>query len=212
MRRRNPATASSPNPQFEMTSFMDIIFIFLFVVMVGYALKCAEVRDNAEDKMAEAEEKLEEARQMRSEAGGLAADLAAYEKQLQNLQGAVVGSRVQIVTLICTYDTGDAKEASEWARHLRVIGSDGKMLMTRDFKESTAQNAYEKLREVLGDYVKSVKKQDREELGERYESAKQERTVVIFAISREEGGILTRDYEEISAVIRDLEKEYDDVY
>ena len=55
MRRRNPATASSPNPQFEMTSFMDIIFIFLFVVMVGYALKCAEVTYNAEDKMPEAE-------------------------------------------------------------------------------------------------------------------------------------------------------------
>ena len=61
MKRRNPAAASSPNPQFEMTSFMDIIFIFLFVVMVGYALKCANEREAAEDKMAEADARFAEA-------------------------------------------------------------------------------------------------------------------------------------------------------
>ena len=61
MKRRNPATASSPNPQFELTSFMDVIFIFLFVVMIGYAFKCAEEKDNANSKMTEAEQLLAEA-------------------------------------------------------------------------------------------------------------------------------------------------------
>lgn len=51
MKRRNPATASSPSPQFELTSFMDVIFIFLFVVMIGYALKSAVEADNAKNKM-----------------------------------------------------------------------------------------------------------------------------------------------------------------
>lgn len=219
MKRRNPATASSPNPQFELTSFMDIIFIFLFVVMIGYAIKCAEEKDKANSKMAEAEEILAEADRKLAEAGDRVAeadeklaDIAVYEQQLQDLQGAVVGSRVRIVTITCNYDAGDAKDREEWPRHLRVLGSDQKMLAERDFTEKTAGSTYSILRETLEKYVESVKKKDHEELGERYETDKQKRTVIVFSINREDGGILTRDYEEIASIIRELELAYDDVY
>lgn len=219
MKRRNPATASSPNPQFELTSFMDVIFIFLFVVMIGYAFKCAEEKDNANNKMTEAEEmlaeaekKVEEAERMLAEADEKYADIAVYEQQLQDLQGAVVGSRVQIVTIICTYEAGDPEDREEWARHLRVLGSDQTVLAKRDFTEKTAGSTYDILRDALEKYIEEVKKADRSALGSRYDTAKQERTVIVFSISREDGGILTRDYDEISSVIRELENAYDDVY
>ena len=212
MKRRNPATASSPNPQFELTSFMDIIFIFLFVVMIGYAIKCAEEKDNAQQKMTEAEEMLAEAEQKLAQAQEMAADIAVYEQQLKELTGGVVGSRVQIVTISCTYDAGDVKDREEWARHLRVLGSDQKILVQRDFAEKTAGSTYEILREALEKYVQTVKKNDRAELGDRYDADKQKRTLIVFSVSREDGGILTRDFEEISAIIRELENAYDDVY
>lgn len=219
MKRRNPAAASSPNPQFELTSFMDVIFIFLFVVMIGYALKSAAERDNAKSKTAEAEEKLAEADRILAEADERVAeaneklaDIAVYEQQLKDLQGAVVGSRVQIVTITCTYDAGDAENREEWPRHLRVLGSDLTMLAERDFTEKTAGSTYDILRKALEQYVEGVKKADRAALGDRYDADRQNRTVIVFSISREDGGILTRDYEGISAVIRELESVYDDVY
>ena len=215
MRRRNPAAASSPNPQFEMTSFMDIIFIFLFVVMVGYALKCANEREAAEDKMAEAdarfaeaEAKVAEAQAILEEAGEKAADIAVYEQQIKELKGAVVGNRVQIVTISCTYDA-DNKSPAEWMRHLRVLGGDLQMLLTRDYAENASASAYDKLREVLKKYVDGVKKAE-SQAGAG--AAKQDRVVVVFAISREEGGILTRDYEAIMGIIEEMEKAYEDVY
>ena len=219
MKRRNPATASSPNPQFELTSFMDVIFIFLFVVMIGYAFKCAEEKDNANSKMTEAEQLLAEADRMVAEAeqkleeaDEKLADIAVYEQQLQDLQGGVVGSRVQIVTITCTYEAGDAEDREEWNRHLRVLGNDQTVVAKRDFTEKTAGSTYAILKEALEKYIKEVKKSDRDLLGSRYDTAKQERTVIVLSISREDGGILTRDYEEITAVIRELESAYDDVY
>ena len=219
MKRRNPAAASSPNPQFEMTSFMDIIFIFLFVVMVGYALKCANEREAAEDKMAEAdarfaeaEAKVAEAQAILEEAGEKAADIAVYEQQIKELKGAVVGNRVQIVTITCTYDADNDKSPSEWMRHMRVLGGDLQMLLSRDYAEDASASAYDKLREVLKKYVDGVKKAESQAGAGTDGAAKQDRVVVVFAISREEGGILTRDYEAIMGIIEEMEKAYEDVY
>ena len=212
MNRRNPAAASSPNPQFEMTSFMDIIFIFLFVVMIGSALKSAGVSAAANEKMAEADAKLAEADKKLQEADNKLADIAPYEQLIEDLQGAVVGSRVQIVTLTCTYEADSTKRPQEWMRHLRVLGSDGKMLIERDFAENASQPTFEKLAEVLKEYMERVKKVDREALGERYETAKKEHTIVVFSVSMEDGGILTKDYEAIAGIIEELERAYDDVY
>ncbi|MBP5463225.1 MAG: hypothetical protein J6Y20_14040 [Lachnospiraceae bacterium] len=212
MKRRNPATASSPNPQFELTSFMDIIFIFLFVVMIGYAIKCAEERDTAEQKMTEAEEILADAEQKLAEAGEKLADVAVYEQQLQELTEGVVGSRIRIITISCTYEAGDAENREEWPRHLRVMDSDQKILAQRDFTEKTAGSTYTILREALETYIDGVKDADREELGNSYDTDKQKRTLVILSVTREDGGILTRDYDEITAIIREMESAYDDVY
>ncbi|MBP5463392.1 MAG: hypothetical protein J6Y20_14900 [Lachnospiraceae bacterium] len=219
MKRRNPATASSPSPQFELTSFMDVIFIFLFVVMIGYALKSAAEADNAKNKMSEAEEiladaeeKLAAADEKVAEADEKLADIEVYKQQLRDLKDEVVGTRVQIVTITCTYDIGSAEERENLPRHLRVLGYDQKMLVERDFTEKNEKNTYEILRETLEKYVKSVKQADRELLGDRYDTDKQARTVIVFSISRKDGGILTRDYEAISTVIRELESAYDDIY
>ena len=204
MNRRNPATASSPNPQFEMTSFMDIIFIFLFVVMIGYALKSAQESDAAKNEMKEADKKLEEANQKLAEAQDVRADIQIYEQQIEALKGSVVGRRVLIVTISCRYEADDPDHPEEWQRHLRVLGTDRQMMLERDFKDGAMKSTYSKLREILTAYIEDVKKADALE--------KQGRTVIIFSIDREEGGILTGDYEAIMRIVEELESAYDDVY
>ena len=62
---------------------------------------------------------------------------------------------------------------------------------------------------MLKKYVDGVKKAE-SQAGAG--AAKQDRVVVVFAISREEGGILTRDYEAIMGIIEEMEKAYEDVY
>ena len=209
MNRRNPATASSPNPQFEMTSFMDIIFIFLFVVMIGYAIKCANQSDAAEQEMKEADAKLMEATKKLEEAEGIRADIQIDEQQIEALKGSVVGRRVLVVSISCRYDSGDVNHPEEWARHLRVLGLDGRIMLERDFKDGSVKTTFDKLREVLTEYVDGVKKAD---VADSDDAEKQGRTVIIFHIDREEGGILTSDYEAIMGIIEELENAYDDVY
>ncbi|MBQ6661389.1 MAG: hypothetical protein IJM57_08235 [Lachnospiraceae bacterium] len=211
MKRRNPATASSPNPQFEMTSFMDIIFIFLFVVMIGYALKCADQTDAAKNEMAEADQKLAEASRMLAEAEGARADIQIYEQQISELKGSVIGRRVLIISISCRYDAGDINHPEEWQRHLRVLGTDRQMMLERDFQDGSVKSTYDKLREVLTEYVESVKKTDPKS-GDPADANKQDRTVIIFSIDREDGGILTNDYEAIMGIVEELENAYDDVY
>ena len=72
--------------------------------------------------------------------------------------------------------------------------------------------AEDEVGEVLKEYMERVKKADREALGERYETAKKEHTIVVFSVSMEDGGILTKDYEAIAGIIEELERAYDDVY
>ena len=78
------------------------------------------------------------------------------------------------------------------------------MLLTRDYAENASASAYDKLREVLKKYVDGVKKAE-SQAGAG--AAKQDRVVVAFAISREEGGILTRDYEAIMGIIEEIDTE-----
>jgi|GEM_PF-2927635 hypothetical protein len=212
MNRRNPATASSPNPPIEMTSFMDIIFIFLFVVMIGYAFKCAEETGAAKNEMLEADKKLEEAGKMLDEANGKLADLQIYEQQIEELKGTVVGRRVLIVSISCRYDADDFDHPEEWLRHLRVLGMDKQMLLERDFKDGGVKSTFNKLREVLTEYIEGVKKADEERAAGSDDPIKQEKTVILLSIDRTDGGILTGDYESIMAIIEELENAYDDVY
>ena len=62
---------------------------------------------------------------------------------------------------------------------------------------------------MLTEYVDGVKKAD---VADSDDAEKQGRTVIIFHIDREEGGILTSDYEAIMGIIEELENAYDDVY
>ena len=134
MKRRNPASTSSTNPQIDMTSFMDIIFIFLFVAMIGYALKCAEVSDEAEMQMAEAEQKLSEANEKMDKASVLEAELYAYKLQNEALVESVLGRRVIIISISCSYDEGDSDNPEEWTRHLRALDTKQEVLFESDFK------------------------------------------------------------------------------
>lgn len=214
MRRRNPALTSSPNPQIDMTSFMDIIFIFLFVAMIGYALKCAEVSDEAKLQMSEAEQKLSEANEKMGKVSVLEADLYTYKLQNEALAESVLGKRVIIISISCSYDEGDSEHPEEWTRHLRALDTKQEELFRSDFnsKDGKVQRTFDQFKEKLSNYVDEVKKADKDSLGEFYGNDRQNHTIIVFSVDSKEAGILTRDRNEIMSIIEDLEKKYDDVY
>lgn len=211
---KNPASTSKPNPQIEMTSFMDVIFIFLFVVMIGYAFKCAEESDEANARMQTANQLIAEANESILEYNRKEADLQNTEQQLEDLKGAVVGSRVIIITVTCPFDQGDLDKREEWERHLRVKDSSSKMLFESDFttKDGRVQRTWDQLQEVLTKYVEEIKKNDRENLGEEYDTNLQGHTIIVFSVDKSVGAIMYDDMRAITKIIEELEQKNDDVY
>ena len=95
---------------------------------------------------------------------------------------------------------------------MRVLGMDKQMLLERDFKDGGVKSTFNKLREVLTEYIEGVKKADEERAAGSDDPIKQEKTVILLSIDRTDGGILTGDYESIMAIIEEVENAYDDGY
>ena len=109
MRRKNPGPSSLPNAPIDLTSLLDVIFIFLFVVMIGYALMAQKAEEAAAARVetaeaealeagkeaAEAAEALKKAEEALAEAGQdlkeQRALAAAYEDRVRDYDGQVIG-------------------------------------------------------------------------------------------------------------------------
>ena len=79
MRRKNPGPSSLPNAPIDLTSLLDVIFIFLFVVMIGYALTAQKAEEAAAVRAETAEA---EALEAGKEAAEAAEALKAAEEEL----------------------------------------------------------------------------------------------------------------------------------
>lgn len=56
MQRKNPSQASLPNASIDLTSLLDVIFIFLFVVIISNALATQRARADADQEALRAEQ------------------------------------------------------------------------------------------------------------------------------------------------------------
>lgn len=54
MQRRNPGQAGLPNAPIDLTSLLDIIFIFFFVVIISNASAVLDAKDKAKKEVNEA--------------------------------------------------------------------------------------------------------------------------------------------------------------
>ena len=208
MRRKNPGPSSLPNAPIDLTSLLDVIFIFLFVVMIGYALTAQKAEadalaraeeaeaaagaafseaEAANEALAAAENALAAAEARLAKEEALA---AAYEDRVRDYEGQVIGERVKIVTISGSYDREDSKN-----REVRVMLS-GEAPVLFTITPDTMENSYSRIRRMLREYIETFDESDR--------------TVVVFSVNS--ARIQRRDKQRLDAMIEEFTKEYSFVY
>ncbi len=207
MRRKNPGPSSLPNAPIDLTSLLDVIFIFLFVVMIGYALTAQKAEEaaavraetaeaealeagkeaaEAAEALKAAEEELAEAGQELREQRGL---VTAYENVVRDYESQVIGKRVKIVTISGSYDSEDSKNR---LISIRLNESTIQVSITPD----TMDSGYRRIRQMIKDYI------------DLFDDSKQ--TVVVFSVNSV--GIQHRDRLKLDAMIDEFTTEYSFVY
>ncbi len=208
MRRKNPGPSSLPNAPIDLTSLLDVIFIFLFVVMIGYALTAQKAEEaaaarvetaeaealEAGKKAAEAAEALKKAEEALAEAGQdlkeQRALAAAYEDRVRDYEGQVIGERVKIVTISGSYDGDDSK-----IREMLVM-LNGESPVSFSVTPDTQDRAFERIRRMVREYIEMFDESDR--------------TVVVISVNST--GIQRRDRQRLDVMIDEFTTEYSFVY
>ena len=184
MKRKNPGPSSQSGAPIELTPLLDVIFICLFVVIIGYAQVASAREQKAEEKIQALQEEIAV---LEAESFDQEAAVKAYEDAAAAYEGSVIGSRVMIVTVSCTYSSRDAA-----VRQIRVLSPD------REFEaisvtSSNEKTAFARLSRLLEDYIRAHPD-----------------TVVVLSLNTD--AILVRDKEAAEAVLYGLADKYDDVY
>lgn len=208
MRRKNPGPSSLPNAPIDLTSLLDVIFIFLFVVMIGYALTAQKAEEAAAARVetaeaealeagkeaAEAAEALKAAEEALAEAGQdlkeQRALAAAYEDRVRDYEGQVIGERVKIVTISGSYDGEDSK-----LREVLVM-LNGESPVSFSVTPDTQDRAFERIRRMVREYIEMFDESDR--------------TVVVISVNST--GIQRRDRQRLDVMIDEFTTEYSFVY
>jgi biopolymer transport protein ExbD len=208
MRRKNPGPSSLPNAPIDLTSLLDVIFIFLFVVMIGYALTAQKAEEaaaarvktaeaealEARKEAAEAAEALKAAEEALAEAGQdlkeQRALAAAYEDRVRDYEGQVIGERVKIVTISGSYDGDDSK-----IREMLVM-LNGESPVSFSVTPDTQDRAFERIRRMVREYIEMFDESDR--------------TVVVISVNST--GIQRRDRQRLDVMIDEFTTEYSFVY
>ncbi len=212
MTRKNPNSSSMLNTPIDLTSLLDVIFILLFFVIIGYTVAKSkainEVKDYNQLKQdyANSKDKIDDLLKGNSDLQNQIEDLANKNSHYQEIDGAyngeVIGKKVKIITISCFY--------SEINKSKRTI-----MMYTPDMEykdiefeggkdDISVTTAFDYLKDNLDNYIKSVKKDDGPE--------KEDKTIVVLYVKNDNGQIQRRDYEKIMSIFHELEGKYDEVY
>ena len=184
MQRKNPGLSSLPNAPIDLTPLLDVIFIFLFVVIIGYSAKAQEAQAEAARKN---ELLSEEVENLKADLENETALREMYEERLSEYENDIIGGRVKIVTISCNWNETDSRK-----RQIRVVTSDGgydPISITADNQE----NGYARLGQILEEYAK-----------EHSDS------VIILALDSER--ILHRDRIAINKLMDEIRANYTYVY
>ncbi len=184
MQRKNPGSSSQPNAPIDLTPLLDVIFIFLFVVIIAYAAKAQAVEAEAESRTEALEKQVEELSARLAEEESLR---EMYEEHISNYESSVIGGRVKIVTIYCTWDENDSTK-----RQIRVLASDREFSPVNLTAENQ-ENGYSRLNQMLIDYI-----------------TENSDAVVVLSLNTER--ILYRDQTAINELMGKLTRRYKYVY
>lgn len=195
---RHSKISSAGNTQIDFTPLMDVLFLFLFVAIMGCAQLTREAVEASDKAVREREEVIEglneeiEALQKEKEELGLQlmdqdAVEGLYSETLEVLETPIAGGKVLPVTIYCTYDRQDYKK-----RTLRISAP----LAEFDPMKLDPENQREVIRSlarILSGYI------------EAHDDA-----VIVLTLNRSD--ILRQDRLAIEDILYALTERYDYVY
>lgn len=205
MARKNPGPSSQPNAAIDLTPLLDVIFIFLFVVIIGYAMAAQTAETQAEEaeaqasarvakKEAEADALTGEVASLRTEIDSLSEKLfdqaamqEAYEGRLEDYDGEIIGAKVKIVTISCTYSAADSTN-----RQIRVITPEEAWEPIR-LTPANQDTGYDRLTRLLTAYVT-------------------DHSDAVIVLSASSDSVQRRDKLAIDRIVDGLVRAYDYVY
>lgn len=205
MQRKNPSFASLPNMPIDLTSLLDVIFIFLFVVIISNAVTASKAKTEAVKANEGYEAAQSEIDEMKSHILFLEDELFEYQAEHQAVEdiheaygNSIIGKKVKIVVISCPYSSEDSS-----IRKIMVDSTDFKFEGI-EFNSSNSQNAFNMLEKRLEEYIESVQSSG--------DTSKNHKTIVVFTVNTSEGQIQRRDKVKIDSIIEELGEKYDYVY
>lgn len=144
MKRNNPNQSSSLNTPIDLTSLLDVIFIFLFIVLTSMTAGYA-------DKIQELEEKEEIINEKIDEYLSENIDDEAIKKRLDDYDNQYLETRVKFVTIIGQYSDVD------YSKRIVSIAVPDDDSFVISFTDDTQDNAYNKIQKYLEEYAAANK-------------------------------------------------------
>ncbi len=199
MKRKNPGSSSMPNASFDLTPLLDVIFICLFVVIIGYT-KISAMAEQEAGEAAAANRELQAENDRLSQANGelegqvealqeqnfdAAAREQAYKEAAEDLQRDVIGTKVMVMTISCTYNPADPEK-----RKITIITPD----RNYDAIEIRRENEESAFKQLSGHMEKYIQLHNKEE------------EIVVFGLNTE--NILVRDKESVTKIINAMKEKY----
>ncbi len=138
MQRHNPGSSSLPGASIDLTPLLDVIFTFLFIVIISYV----EISGRAQEEVQKGEE---ERKALMEQVEEQAEELGVYGERLEQYE--VINDFARAVTIYCTYDKDNPAK-----RHIRVVAPDldyGE----QDIESGTDSRGFARLEKDLENYI-----------------------------------------------------------
>ncbi|SER32662.1 hypothetical protein SAMN04487884_104105 [Butyrivibrio fibrisolvens] len=141
MKRKNPSQASSPNVPIDLTSLLDVIFIFLFIVLASMTVGYSEQKQKLKEKEEIIDEKINEYLNETIDEEAIIQRLEDYDEQY-------LGTKVKFVSIV-----GQYSEEEPSIRIIRVDVPDDDPFVVEIYDDDGQNDAYDSIQKYLEEYV-----------------------------------------------------------
>ncbi len=190
MKRKNPSQASSPNVPIDLTSLLDVIFIFLFIVLASMTVGYSEQKQKLKEKEEIIDEKI-------SEYLNETIDEEAIMQRLEDYDEQYLETKVKFVSIVGRYSEEDSH-----IRIIRIDVPDDEPFVVEiydddddnyNYYDDDEQKAYDAIQKYLEEYASNNKD-------------------FAIVVSVCEVDILNRDHDAIASKIESISDEYTNVF
>ena len=198
MFKLNPGPATTPNATIDLTSLLDVIFIFLFVIILAYAKIAAQKEVAYEEQIAQLQQELKE---HQAESYELDTIIQSYEASVQQYQE--LDNLVKKITIYCNYDHNDPS-----TRTIKIL-MPGNEPITITLSKDNSDTGFNRLEAILSEFIEENKPNTLKDEDNKNASADGVSFIIVFLSLNE---IQRGDREKIDAIATGFMNQYENVY